>query len=214
MQIIRQHVRTFVDGRSSLTLTRVQRVRTGEGLVVNRFNELVKRVAELAYANPEFVLLFRGQRSDHMNDNGTTLYPSMFRNQRDATDHETYPLGPRYERLQQCEADLKTALSSSRYRKTILRSQILRWAVIQHYEVCPTPCLDLTQSLLVAASFALNDCPTASEAFVFVLGVPQISGSVTVVSEHGLQLVRLSSICPAETMRPYSRRVSFSVRFR
>ena len=29
----------------------------------------------------------------------------------------------------------------------------LSWAVLQHYEICPTPVLDVTQSLRVAASF-------------------------------------------------------------
>jgi hypothetical protein len=41
------------------------------------------------------------------------------------------------------------------------------------------------------------------EAFVFVLGVPNLSGAVTASSEANLQIVRLSSACPPEAVRPH-----------
>jgi hypothetical protein len=76
------------------------------------------------------------------------------------------------------------------------------WAILQHYEVCDTPLLDVTNSLRVAASFATNN-PAAEGPVLYVLGVPSLSGSITASSEQGLQIIRLSSICPPEARRPY-----------
>ena len=79
---------------------------------------------------------------------------------------------------------------------------MLRWAILQHYEVCATPLLDVTHSLRVAASFAQARMPE-SESFLFVLALPQISGSITTSSEHGIQMVRLLSVCPPAALRPH-----------
>jgi hypothetical protein len=50
--------------------------------------------------------------------------------------------------------------------------------MLQHYEVCPTPLLDVTHSLRVAASFATEDA-TDNHAVLYVIAVPQISGAIT-----------------------------------
>jgi hypothetical protein len=61
--------------------------------------------------------------------------------------------------------------------------------------------LDVTHSLRIAASFAsAND---NREAFVFVLGVPNLSGAVTASAEACLQIIRLSSVCPPSAVRPH-----------
>jgi len=41
------------------------------------------------------------------------------------------------------------------------------------------------------------------ERYLFVLGVPNVSGAVTASSEANLQIVRLSSACPPEAVRPH-----------
>jgi hypothetical protein len=84
----------------------------------------------------------------------------------------------------------------------IVRHRLMRWAILQHYKVCDTPLLDVTHSLRVAASFATNDGADA-DAVLYVLAVPSVSGSVTASSEQGIQIIRLSSICPPEAQRPY-----------
>ena len=73
---------------------------------------------------------------------------------------------------------------------------------MQHYGVCSTPLLDVTQSLRIAVSFATRNNETA-DAYLFVLGVPNLSGAVTASSEANLQIVRLSSACPPEAVRPH-----------
>jgi hypothetical protein len=86
-------------------------------------------------------------------------------------------------------------------RENLMRQQILRWSILQHYEVCRTPLLDVTHSLRIAASFASDGA--GDEAFIFVLGVPNLSGAVTASAEAGLQIVRLSSVCPPAAVRPH-----------
>ena len=87
-------------------------------------------------------------------------------------------------------------------RDRLKRQRILRWAILQHYGVCRTPLLDVTHSLRIAASFATQNTK-GSDAFVFVLGVPHLSGAVTASSEASLQIVRLSSACPPEAVRSH-----------
>jgi hypothetical protein len=81
------------------------------------------------------------------------------------------------------------------------RQRILRWSILQHYEICPTPLLDVTHSLRIAASFASDH--RRQYAHIFVLAVPNLSGAITASAEAGLQIVRLASVCPPEAMRPH-----------
>lgn len=61
--------------------------------------------------------------------------------------------------------------------------------------------LDVTHSLRIAASFATTE--ETQEAFSFVLGVPNLSGAITASAEAGIQIVRLSSVCPPSALRPH-----------
>ena len=69
------------------------------------------------------------------------------------------------------------------------RQRILRWSILQHYEICATPLLDVTHSLRIAASFA--SVSRSRRAFIFVLGLPNLSGAITASAEAGLQVVHL-----------------------
>ena len=73
---------------------------------------------------------------------------------------------------------------------------------MQHDEVGETPLLDVTQSLRIAASFASDENDT-DKAFLYVLGVPNISGAISASAEAGIQSIRLSGICPPRAMRPH-----------
>jgi hypothetical protein len=149
-------------------------------------------------------LLFRGQRADHKTaKNNTTLKPTLFR-----LDGEKLPtsqsLEKRFALLRKAESGLVERYAEAGFVgiERLKRHRILRWAILQHYEVCPTPLLDVTHSLRIAASFASRG-RLDGEAFVFVLGVPNLSGAVTASSEASLQVVRLSSACPPDAVRPH-----------
>jgi hypothetical protein len=109
----------------------------------------------------------------------------------------------RFEILEQAEQMLVERYPgvSSCGSRWVKRHQIVRWSILQHYEVCPTPLLDVTHSLRIAASFACDRAD--NEAFILVLGVPNVSGAITASAESGLQIVRLSSVCPPTALRPH-----------
>ena len=117
-------------------------------------------------------------------------------------DHDWLKI--RFEKLRQIETSLILEFKSKIHIgiDEIARYRILRWAIIQHYEIHPTPLLDVTQSLRIAASFASQKNKT-NEAFLYVLGVPNSSGAITANAEAGLQTIRLSSVCPPSAMRPH-----------
>lgn len=180
-------------------------VRAAAGYPVASFMELVTKMAELQFRNPDFVLMFRGQRSDHRNQrNNTTLKPSLFRAERGG-DPLPAPatLNERFNKLRKAEKLLVRRYDEANLlgKERILRHRLLRWAILQHYEVCPTPLLDVTHSLRIAASFA--SMGATGEAYIFVLAVPNLSGAITASAEAGLQIVRLASVCPPSAVRPH-----------
>jgi hypothetical protein len=178
-------------------------VRSDPGVEIATYPDLVEKIAQLSFYNPEHVLLFRGQSRDWPNIRGnTSLKPSIFRPDRGKrSSPSSLELTPRYNTLSHAERLIAQEFSFTG-RQRMVRYRMLRWAILQHYEVCPTPLLDVTHSLRVAASFATNDHSDA-ESVLYVLGVPSLSGSITASSEQGIQIIRLSSICPPEARRPY-----------
>ena len=67
----------------------------------------------------------------------------------------------------------------------VRRRRCIQWSILQHYEVCPTPLLDLTHSLRVACSFAFLNSEDA-DPLVFVFGLPYITNRVSINSEQDL----------------------------
>jgi hypothetical protein len=178
-------------------------VRSDPGVEISTYPDLVEKIAQLSFYNPEHVLLFRGQSRDWPNIRGnTSLKPSIFRPRpSERSSPRSLELTPRYNTLSHAERLVAEEYSFTG-RQRMVRYRMLRWAILQHYEVCPTPLLDVTHSVRVAASFATNDHSEA-EPVLYVLGVPSLSGSITASSEQGIQIIRLSSICPPEARRPY-----------
>jgi len=149
--------------------------------------------------------MFRGQGFDYRNmKKNTTLKPSLFRPRSgSALAPGEGTLTTRFRNLRQSESRLIVEYERARLLgvERLKRHRILRWAILQHYEVCPTPLLDVTHSLRVAASFASQGA--AAEVFLFVLAVPNLSGAITASAEAGLQIVRLASVCPPTALRPH-----------
>jgi len=194
----------FDDAASEARPATNKQIRAGRGHLIQTFFELAKKVAELQYRNREHVLLYRGQKEDYLTTKGNSnLKASLFR--LNGTKVPTPGiLAERFLTLREAEAGLVDRYAAQRFLgfDRLKRHRILRWAILQHYEVCRTPLLDATQSLRIAASFAARNNNTP-KAFVFVFGVPNLSGAVTASSEAGLQIVRLSSACPPGAVRPH-----------
>lgn len=173
--------------------------------------ELLRKIAALAYWNKQFSLLFRGQSEDYkynvIGEPGTHshLYPAILRTvpgiSKSAVDMK-YVLERRFSILAEAERLLKEVA----HLAIISTDQIVRWSLLQHYEACPTPLLDVSQSLQVALSFAMEK-PSKS-SFLFVLAVPQITDTISVSVRAGTQVVRLSQVCPPEALRPHFQEAS------
>lgn len=106
-------------------------------------------------------------------------------------------LDRRFALLALAEEELKKRLAV----REIYRDRILRWAILQHYEVVATPLLDVTQSLQTALSFALSD--DRDEGYLFALAFPQLTGPISVSIEAMTQVVDLTQVCPPEALRPH-----------
>lgn len=200
-----QRIWTFEAGGSKTSPSTVTAIRKARATPVANFMELATKVAELQYQNRDFVLLFRGQSGDYRNKAGnTSLKSTLMRASTSSKVPTAVTLGARFAVLKVAELALVREYESHGHPgiDRLKRQQILRWSILQHYEVCPTPLLDVTHSLRIAASFA-SEGATKDEAFIFVLGVPHISGAITASAEAGLQIVRLASVCPPSAIRPH-----------
>jgi hypothetical protein len=179
-------------------------IRRDRGYSVGSFSNLVCSVAQLAFYNRDHVLLFRGQGSEYRTSTKmlTSIQPSIFR----SGGVEDWPttLRARFRRLESADQRLKQLWFDHNLEDEtrLVRQLILRWAILQHYEVCATPLLDVTHSLRIAASFA-SHAGAGVKAMLYVLAVPQLSGAITASAEANLQIVRLSSICPPSARRPH-----------
>jgi hypothetical protein len=193
----------YFDRSSSAKKVKNGVIREGSGHRVSTFLDLATKVADLQFRNRDYVLLFRGQSVDHRNKAGrTSLKASLFRPIHSGNPNQQ-TLQRRYEELTRAEGALVSCYERERYLgvERLKRHRILRWSILQHYEVCPTPLLDVTHSLRIAASFA--SLAGKDDAFLFVLAVPNLSGAITASAEAGLQIVRLSSVCPPSAVRPH-----------
>lgn len=173
---------------------------------IRSFRELVGAVAEVGYHNAELVLFFRGQErafKGTLRDgySGDSIYPTIYRSPgRSLSENE---VEARFRLLDENAKILCHEWKEARIlgHDRITKFPELAWAVLQHYEVCPTPLVDVTSSLRVAASFALSN--ENGEGILYVFGFPHPNGSITYSSDNELLNIRLLSVCPPEAQRPH-----------
>jgi hypothetical protein len=199
-----QKIWSYHDNQPEAREASNEAIRAGDGHTTATYFELAKKIAEIQFRNREHILLFRGQKQDYRTTKGSSmLKASIFR-----LDGKEIPtasvLQKRFAKLRIAEDQLVEKYSSKKMLgfDRLKRQRIIRWAILQHYEVCATPLIDVTHSLRIASSFASSKNDT-EQAFVFVFGVPNLSGAVTASSEAGLQIIRLSSACPPDAIRPH-----------
>jgi hypothetical protein len=165
------------------------------------YAELVEQTAQLAYLNKDYLLFYRGQTADYLNKaQNSTLYPSIYRG-----DYlPQAEINHRFDLLAGASRVLVKEFKKAKIQGTseLERKRYIQWSILQHYEVCATPLLDLTHSLRVACSFAELD-NSKGTGFVYIFGLPYITNRISINSEHDIVNVRLLSICPPEALRPY-----------
>lgn len=198
-----QSIWSFAAGATATRLT-CSSIRKGPAHRVRSYMDLATKVAELQFRNRDYVLMFRGQQADHRNRlNFTSLKPTLLRGSQSNRVPSEGVLERRFARLVAAEVALIAEYGRRRLLgiERLTRQRALRWALLQHYEICATPLLDVTQSLRIAASFA--SMAGEGGGVVFVLAIPNVSGAITASAEAGLQVVRLASVCPPSAVRPH-----------
>lgn len=186
-----------------------RKVRESPPTEVANFKELADRIAEIQFENPQFVFMFRGQGQEYFRRRATSIKPSIFRGA-DGKLPDLSELKRRYNTLR-CAEDLLVQTYEGldiRGKTRLKRHRVMRWSILQHYDVCPTPLLDVSQSLRIAASFATDDFnkrerKASDRAVLYVLGLPNLIGAVSGSLDAGIQTIRLASVCPPEAKRPH-----------
>lgn len=171
------------------------------GYPVSTFRDLVEQIAKLSFLNKDYLLFFRGQKSDYKNKfNSSTFYPTIYRE-----EYLTQPeLDFRFDKLSSASKILVELFKKNKIEghTEFQRKKLIQWSLLQHYEVTETPLIDITQSIRVACSFSmLGNAETT--AFVYVFGLPYFTNRISVNSEHDLINIRLLSISPPQALRPY-----------
>lgn len=167
------------------------------------YEELLSKISALNFYNPSLQIFFRGQGNDYYSKgkNGkplrSNLYPSLLRNLPMDLTKRREKIKERIGKLTKAEELLKERLKDG----YIHRHRLVRWAILQHYEVCKTPLLDVTSYLQTAVSFALLS--GSKEGFLYAIGLPHQTGPLSVSIESMTQLVDLSKLCPPEAARPH-----------
>jgi hypothetical protein len=211
MDKIDRKVWSFLPGTAQPQRCTVPDVMASRGYDIESFPALVEAVASVGYANRRHNLFFRGQDSDYtIYSQGkhrriSSVLPSIYRPPR---GNKTVPAALLAERFIELDALANEVAASYRDSghfgswKRIGRYPELRWALLQHYQVCPTPLIDLTQSLRVAASFATAG-GRGKTAMLQVFGLPHVNGSISYHVDESLVIVKLQSICPPAAKRAH-----------
>ncbi|MGO9572570.1 MAG: FRG domain-containing protein [Desulfomonilaceae bacterium] len=187
--------------------TTVVKVRRDIGFPVSTFPNLVRYVAELGSRNTRFNLFFRGQNEDYTDSEGKTkLYPSILRPDANRKQLRRPVIESRFEQLQAFTRRLRANRVELRLSSHLTVHHEYWYSILQHYGLCRTPLLDLTQSLRVAATFALHDVETGTwmpRGYLYVLGMPHLHGCISAFVDDRLTVVKLQNVCPPQALRPH-----------
>ncbi|WP_160144137.1 FRG domain-containing protein [Chryseolinea soli] len=182
--------------------TSVAQIRTSSGYPVATFRQLLDEVAFVTINNRNFEMFFRGQREDHKDRlKKTKIYPSIFRPlpgkkavTRSLLEKRHYEL---HALINGARAD--QGLIEKYSNDPFISFDEFHIAQFQHYGIVETPFIDITQSLRVAASFALRN---SQEGYLYVFGLPYPNGSISHFIDQQIVLVKLQNVSPVDAYRP------------
>lgn len=181
-------------------------IRDAEPWRVNHWDELRLGVSFLTLMNKRSVLYFRGQRQHYKK-----CLPALFRSQWFLNGNtEPFQLSSQ-SRLRYYEL-LRDKLRTAVYRVVNTIGTPRRYiietlpaataSVLQHYELWPTPFIDLTRSLPTAVAFATAHA-TTGKSYLYVFAMPDLRGSITTDMDQHMVLSRLEAVCPPAAKRPH-----------
>jgi hypothetical protein len=194
----------FPDGLASTRQT-PQEISKDEPLLARRYAELMDIVSFLSVMNKRHTLYFRGQGSDW------PLTPTIFRPSWTSLSGTRHDIPDTPEVRTRIWAHLNDEIRAIVYavcdslpmprRATLKMFREAMWAVAQHYELWPTPLVDITPNLRIAASFALWE--GRGHGLLYVVALPPSTNSVTYDADQHVALARLQAVCPPVAKRPH-----------
>jgi hypothetical protein len=181
--------------------TKLEEILESRPRFVETYDDLVKDVAQILHRHRNLALYYRGQNADYKENNKTIILPSIYRKKDDET--KLY-VKKNFVVLDKATFELKKLFNSHYFtgRNLLYRYPEIAWSLLQHYEICATPLIDLTQSLHVACSFAFdrNDNETG---IVYLIGLPWQTDAIGYNSYEELVNVKLLCVCPPRAQRPF-----------
>lgn len=183
----------------------VNRIRASEGYKVTSFRQLMDEVANVTISNKNFEMFYRGQSKDYKNNQAvffkdrkakSTIYPSICRPEKKDDGSLKYSL--KKSQVIKRYADLSKMIDFVRGNRGNYFNEYY-FALFQHYDILPTPLIDITQSLRVAATFALRKSKTG---FLYVFGLPYPNQSISYYSDLGIVLIKLQNVVQVNAIRP------------
>jgi hypothetical protein len=187
------------------TLQSSKQVATGKPLSAKSYTELVEIVSFLSIMNKRTSLYFRGQTQDW------PLRPATFRpvwtslsGTRHSIPDGRATLREIWSHLNEQISPIVTGVCEKLPMPRPATLKMFReavWAIAQHYELWPTPLIDVSPNLRVAASFALwGEQP---KGYLYVVALPASTNSVTFDADQHVVLARLHAVCPPVAKRPH-----------
>jgi len=182
----------------------VNRIRASEGYPINSFRDLMDEVANVTLSNKNYEMYFRGQTTDYKNNQSdfykdhtpkSILYPSICRPER-STDG-TYKYSIKKSQIIRRYENLFKMIELYRGKRSYFNEYY--YSLFQHYGILPTPLIDITQSLRIAATFALIN---SMKGYVYVFGLPYPNQSISYYSDQGIVLIKLQNVVPVKAIRP------------
>lgn len=182
----------------------VSKIRQSDGYPVNNFRKLIEEVAIVTLYNKEFEMFYRGQNFDYKDSQTqkpnkklpqTIIYPSICRPEK--SENGAYKFADRSKFIEKRYLKLYDLANKFSGGRTFSFEE--NFALFQHYNIIPTPLIDITQSLRVAATFALKGVKIG---YLYVFGLPYPNQSISHFIDLGIVLLKLQNICPVEALRP------------
>lgn len=183
----------------------VNKVRASDGYDVKTFRQLMDEVAQVTLSNKSYEMYYRGQTIDYKNNQAvyfqgnkqkSTIYPTICRP--DQKKDGTLKYSIKGKQIAQRYEDLSNMIKLFKGSKRSYFNEFY-FALFQHYDILPTPLIDITQSLRVAATFALKE---SKIGYVYVFGLPYPNQSISYYSDLGIVLIKLQNVVPVEAIRP------------
>jgi len=183
----------------------VNRVRASEGFKVSSFRELIDEVASVTISNRNFEMFYRGQEFDYKNNSAiyyqdrkpkSTIFPAICRPEKNADGSPKYSIKKSQIIKRYDDLDKMVGIVQGNKRGYFKEYY---YALFQHYDILPTPLIDITQSLRVAATFALRN---SKKGYLFVFGLPYPNQSISYYSDMSIVLIKLQNVLQTNSLRP------------